>query len=113
ATPPRNRVPAVLAAPWYAVAEQLGRPPVLSYASYALHNWRRIDPAEPIELGNICLLQNFMAGLDEEWFILIHVAIEAQAGAGLFALIQAQQETVYEKPDAVIARLEIAERQLN
>lgn len=113
ATPPRNRIPAVLAAPWHAVAKQLGRPPVLSYASYALHNWRRIDPAEPIELGNICLLQNFMAGIDEEWFILIHVAIEAQAGAGLFALIQAQQETVYEKPDSVIAQLEVVERQLN
>src|SRR5215475_13091613 len=76
---PADRIPAGIAVPWYAVAQRLGRPPVLSYASYALHNWRRIDPQRPIELGNIALLQNFWGGADEEWFILIHVDIEAKA----------------------------------
>jgi indoleamine 2,3-dioxygenase len=56
---------------------------VLSYASYALDNWRRLDPNAPIELGNIVLLQNFLAGLDEEWFILIHVDIEAKAARAI------------------------------
>lgn len=86
-----NRLPAALAKPWHAVARQLGRPPVLSYASYALHNWKRLDPTGPIDLGNIALLQNFLGGIDEEWFILIHVAIEARAGATLAAGIDAQQ----------------------
>ncbi len=45
----------------------LGRPPVLSYASYALDNWRRIDRKNPIDLGNIALLQNFLGGQDEEY----------------------------------------------
>ena len=40
-TMPATHLPANLAVPWYAVAQRLGRPPVLSYASYALHNWRR------------------------------------------------------------------------
>ena len=62
---------------------------MLSYASYALHNWRRLDPQKPIELGNVVLLQNFLGGLDEEWFVLIHIDIEAKAGPGLVGLVQA------------------------
>jgi indoleamine 2,3-dioxygenase len=85
-----DRIPAVLAVPWHAIATRCGRPPVLSYSSYALHNWRRIDPARDVELGNIALLQNFLAGMDEEWFILIHVAIERQAAAAIAALPTAQ-----------------------
>ena len=80
---PAERIPANLAVPWYELSEQLGRPPVLSYASYALDNWRRLDPNAPIKLGNIVLLQNFLAGLDEEWFILIHVDIEAKAARAI------------------------------
>src|SRR5712692_8396339 len=49
---PASHIPASIAAPWYAVAQRLGRPPVLSYASYALQNWRRLDPTGPIALGN-------------------------------------------------------------
>jgi indoleamine 2,3-dioxygenase len=74
-----QKLPAVLAKPWTVLANKLGRHPVLSYASYALNNWRRIDPARPIELGNIALLQNFLGGIDEAWFILVHVDIEAKA----------------------------------
>ncbi|GIV04892.1 MAG: hypothetical protein KatS3mg016_0467 [Fimbriimonadales bacterium] len=80
---PADRIPANLAQPWYEVSQRLGRPPVLSYASYALDNWRRLNPSAPIELGNIVLLQNFLAGLDEEWFILIHVDIEAKAARAI------------------------------
>ncbi|HME69412.1 MAG TPA: hypothetical protein VKM54_06035 [Myxococcota bacterium] len=82
--PPAERVPQVLALPWCAVAERLGRPPVLSYASYALDNWRRLDQREPLALENLALLQNFLGGVDEDWFVTIHVAIEARA-AGLLA----------------------------
>lgn len=88
---PSTNVPAILAKPWCAIAKILKRPPVLSYASYALHNWRRIDPDRPIELGNIVLLQNFLGGIDEEWFVLIHIEIEAKASTALQALVPAQE----------------------
>lgn len=91
---PASRLPASVAVPWYAVAQRLGRPPVLSYASYALHNWRRLDPAGPIALGNIVLLQNFLAGVDEEWFILVHVDIEATVAPALAAIGPAQAAVV-------------------
>jgi indoleamine 2,3-dioxygenase len=83
---PAAVLPRVLAVPWHAVAESLGRPPVLSYSSYALHNYYRFDPARKIECGNIALIQNFLGGIDEEWFILIHVDIERKAAPALAIL---------------------------
>jgi indoleamine 2,3-dioxygenase len=102
---PANRIPAGIAVPWYHVSQQLGRPPVLSYASYALDNWRRLDPSGPIVLGNIVLLQNFLGGLDEEWFILVHVDIEAKAAPALAATIQAQEAVNQDQPPALAQQL--------
>lgn len=84
---PTDSLPASIAIPWTQLSQSLGRPPVLSYASYALYNWERIDPKKPIELGNIALLQNFLGGIDEEWFILIHVEIEAKAIPALLSIL--------------------------
>jgi len=91
---PAPAIPAVLAIPWHYVATELGRPPVMSYDSYALQNWRRINPSGPISLGNIALIQNFLAGIDEEWFVLIHVEIEAKAAPALKAIIKSQAAVV-------------------
>lgn len=92
--PPTDRIPACLAIPLVHLAKHLDRPPILAYASYCLHNWRRIDPAGPIALGNIALLQNFSlpgdGKEDEDWFILVHVDIEARAGAALQAVQSAK-----------------------
>ncbi|MSQ96406.1 MAG: hypothetical protein EXR98_17890 [Gemmataceae bacterium] len=88
--PPTDRLPACLAVPLVQLARRIDRPPILSYASYCLHNWRRIDPAGPISLGNLALLQNFSLAQDgkedEDWFILVHVDIEARAAAALNAV---------------------------
>src|SRR5580692_4684435 len=83
---PELILPARLAVPWYQIAESLGRPPVLSYSSYALHNFFRLDPTREIECGNLGLIQNFLGGIDEEWFILIHVDIERKASSALAVL---------------------------
>lgn len=85
-----DSIPDNIAVPWYEVATTLGRPPVLSYASHALNNWRRLDPEQGIELSNISRLANFLGGLDEEWFVLIHIAIEAQAAPGIQACVALQ-----------------------
>jgi indoleamine 2,3-dioxygenase len=83
---PAEVLPKNLAIPWHAVACRLGRPPVLSYSSYALHNFFRFDRKREIECGNIGLIQNFFGGVDEEWFILIHVDIERKAAPGMAVL---------------------------
>jgi indoleamine 2,3-dioxygenase len=103
---PAAALPAQLAQPWHDIAVKLGRPPVLSYASYALDNWRRLDPTRPIQLDNIVLLQNFLGGLDEEWFVVIHIQIERQAGPGLAGLIQAINGAASNKPDDVLDGLQ-------
>ena len=94
---PPAHIPANIAVSWYRVAKRLGRPPILSYASYALNNWRRIEPEGPVSLGNIVLLQNFLGGIDEEWFILIHVEIEAKASQALRAIVTAQKAVLEDR----------------
>src|SRR5579864_8290096 len=83
---PELILPARLAVPWHQIAQSLGRPPILSYSSYALHNFFRFDPSREIECGNIGLIQNFLGGIDEEWFILIHVEIERKAAPAIAVL---------------------------
>ena len=57
---PNESIPKVLASPWVKVAENQGRPPILSYASYCLDNWFLIDPEESISLENVGLINNFL-----------------------------------------------------
>ncbi len=77
------RLPASLAQPIVALAEALDLAPLLPYSSYVLDNWARIDKSGPIALDNIRMVQNFLGGQDENWFVLVHVAIEAEAGQAL------------------------------
>ncbi len=102
---PTDAIPESLATAWYQVATRLGRPPVLSYASYALYNWSRLDKNRGIELGNIALAQNFLGGVDEEWFILIHIDIEAKAAPGIAAILPAQQAVRNQDDDALQQQL--------
>jgi indoleamine 2,3-dioxygenase len=102
---PACRLPAAVAVPWFEVARRLGRPPVLSYASYALDNWRRLDPEAPIAAGNLALLQNFLGGMDEEWFVVVHVDIEAKAAPALSALVAAQAAVRADQPEELQRQL--------
>jgi indoleamine 2,3-dioxygenase len=85
---PSTLLPAYLAEPLVAVAGALGRPPILSYPSYCLFNWQRIDEDQPPHIGNLLMLENFLGGADEDWFILIHVEIEAKAARALRVIPQ-------------------------
>ena len=76
---PESSLPEVLAKPWVKVSKTLGRPPILSYASYCLDNWFKIDEDEEISLDNVALITNFLGGVDEDWFVTIHVCIEDAA----------------------------------
>ena len=82
---PNESIPSVLANPWVKAANNQGRPPILSYASYCLDNWFLIDPDEPISLENVGLINNFLGGVDEDWFVTIHVCIENAAADAMAA----------------------------
>ena len=103
---PAKILPRNIAVPFYKVARQIGRPPILSYASYALDNWVRINQSEPIAIGNIMLVQNFLGGLDEDWFILIHIEIEAKAAPALAAIPIILEGITRKDPTAVLNALE-------
>jgi len=82
---PPHILPVNLAVPMVALADHLGQQPLLPYSGYVLDNWGLIDRNGPVDLDNIFMIQNFLNGQDENWFVLIHVAIEAAAGRALAA----------------------------
>ena len=62
-----NTIPKELAKTWFAISEKLERPPILSYASYALNNWKMLDDTKPFDLENIvCLLYTSPSPRDVE-----------------------------------------------
>ncbi len=83
---PPAQLPACLAVPMWRLAKRLGQQPLLPYSAYVLDNWDRLDRSGPIALDNIWMIQPFLAGQDEAWFVLVHVAIEARAGEMLAAI---------------------------
>ena len=105
---PATRLPVEIARPLATLAKRCGRHPILSYASYCLYNWERIETDKPVELGNIQLLQKFVhtdidGSVDEDWFILVHVDIEAKAAKGIRAIKRAQAEQDPQEVKACLA----------
>ena len=87
---PATVLPTNLATPLCRACKLLKRPPILSYDGYALYNWKRFRKDQPIALGNIDTIQNFVHLYDEHWFILIHVEIEALAARILDSIAKVQ-----------------------
>jgi indoleamine 2,3-dioxygenase len=86
-----SSVPERVAVPWVTLAKNMDRLPALAYYSHGLCNWRRFNHDEPVELGNIAVLRNFFGGLDENWFVAVHVDIEAKAIPLVDAVVSAQE----------------------
>ena len=82
---PSKILPEIIAKPWVKLSKILGRPPILSYASYCLDNWYRLNKKDDICLENVGLHTNFLGGVDEDWFVTIHVCIENAAGDAIKA----------------------------
>lgn len=102
---PATTIPPTIAIPWCDLAEKLDRPPIISYASMALDNWRRLDKSKPIELDNIAALQLFLGGLDEQWFYLTNIAIEAKGAPAILSLVEAQKSVVAGNIEVVAQQL--------
>ena len=88
-----------IAKPWSNISKMLGRPPILSYASYCLDNWHKINQDEGVNLDNVALNYNFLGGIDEDWFVTIHVCIEHAANKA----IQSASNIALKKLKLVIA----------
>ncbi|CAN0078752.1 unnamed protein product [Scytosiphon promiscuus] len=87
---PQDSIPKGIAVPLAALAASEGMPPVLTHASLVLHNWHRLDPSGPVRTDNLACNCRFLGGLDETWFYIATVEIEARGGAVFGALLEAQ-----------------------
>ncbi|KAF2503240.1 indoleamine 2,3-dioxygenase family protein [Lophium mytilinum] len=78
---PADRIPPPISVPFLETCRHLELPPVATYAGLALWNWKPIFPTEPVDvLENLATISTFTGSLDESWFYLVSVAIEARAG---------------------------------
>lgn len=74
----RDRLPCNIAVPLSKLASKLGMKPFMEYAtSYALYNWRRLDPAQDLTFDNLALIRRFTGMPSEAGFILVHVLMVA------------------------------------
>ncbi len=113
---PHGKLPESLAKPWVEVASNQGRPAILSYASYCLDNWFLIDAEEPISLENVGLINNFLGGVDEDWFVTIHVCIENAASEAINACLQiagCDQETPENEISNLLQKICLSMRRVN
>lgn len=84
---PAERIPEPLAVPLLEVSRHLELPPVATYAAVCLWNFKPLFVDEDIDnLENLATLNTFTGSMDESWFYLISVAIEAR-GAPIIPLM--------------------------
>ncbi|CAL5870409.1 uncharacterized protein PFLUO_LOCUS4645 [Penicillium psychrofluorescens] len=84
---PKDVLPPCISKPFLEISAHLELPACATYAALTLWNYRTSDPkSELINPDTLSLLTSFTGTRDEEWFIVISVAIEAR-GAKLVPLM--------------------------
>lgn len=87
---PRERIPPPLTIPLLEVSEHLELPPVATYAAVCLWNYKPIFPDERCDqLENLATINTLTGSMDEQWFYLISVAIEARGAHTLPVMLRA------------------------
>ncbi|KAJ5930068.1 hypothetical protein N7466_005561 [Penicillium verhagenii] len=87
---PAERIPPQLTVPLFEVCDRLEVPPVATYAGVCLWNYKPIFPDEPTDdLDNLACLQTFSGSIDEQWFYLVSVAIEARGAPSIPLMLEA------------------------
>ncbi|KAK6329669.1 hypothetical protein TWF696_003542 [Orbilia brochopaga] len=111
-TTPAETLPPAISIPYLAVSARLEVPPVATYAALCLWNFRPIFQVDVFDdLSNLATLHTFTGALDESWFYLVSIAIEARGAAILPAMLDAIENAREGNIDRVIPSLQsIAER---
>ncbi|XP_015768265.1 PREDICTED: indoleamine 2,3-dioxygenase 2-like [Acropora digitifera] len=85
-------LPKCLAVPWVAVANYLSIPPIITHCSFALYNWKYIDPSKPLSMDNMEVAVMMTGSSTEKGFIKIPIVMELEFGRkGLHAIIDGQK----------------------
>lgn len=81
--------------------------PVASYAGVTLWNYRTLFGTEELDnLENLATLQTFTGSLDEQWFYLVSVAIEARGAPTIPRMLEAIAAARQGDTDTVISFLD-------
>lgn len=87
---PAEVIPPSISVPFLSTCAHLELPPVATYAAVVLWNWHTVFPDEPVDcLQNLSTHLTFTGSMDESWFYLVSVAIEARAGPSIPVMIEA------------------------
>ena len=90
-----SKIPSNLAVPFVTVSRKIGLPPIGTYASTVLYNWRLRNPEQPMTVENVESIINLTGTEDESWFFTIHVMIELKAAPaieGIWNGLQAMED---------------------
>jgi len=101
---PSDRLPPSIAVPLLKVSQHLEVPPVATYAAVCLWNFKPLFMDEDIDnLENLATLNTFTGALDESWFYLVSVAMEAR-GAPIIPLMLEAIEAARKNDAAAVTR---------
>jgi indoleamine 2,3-dioxygenase len=110
---PRKHLTAGVALPFSHIAARLDRPPIFSYSAMVLNNWRRLDPHGPMDMDNLEGLLHFRSTVDEGWFSLVHVYVEASSAPALVGIESAFDALLNKDADALEAALKMIAKGLH
>lgn len=103
---PCERVPPAISIPFKSVCARLELPLVATYAGLVLWNFKPLFADEAIDnLENLSTLSTFTGSLDESWFYLVSVAIEARGAPIIPLMLDAIQAARYDNIQVVIDSL--------
>ncbi|KAI9150426.1 Indoleamine 2,3-dioxygenase [Paramyrothecium foliicola] len=101
---PADRLPAPISVPLLQISSKLQVPPVATYAALCLWNFKPLFVDEAIDnLENLATLNTFTGSLDESWFYLVSVAIEAR-GAPIISLMLTAVAAARQGDSATVTR---------
>ncbi|KAJ2508747.1 tryptophan 2,3- dioxygenase [Coemansia sp. RSA 2049] len=105
--PASEFLPPSISIPWVAVSDMLQLNPVVCCAAVCHWNWQILDEnaKEPMSLDNLGTLHTFSGSMDESWFYLVTVAIEAKCASGLSAILDAMDGIECNDMDSVTGSL--------
>jgi len=98
-------LPAAIAVPFLEIASHLGLPPTATYSALNLWNFTASPGSDLSQIENLSVLHTFTGTIDEAWFYLISVAIEARGAKIIRLMLQAMDAVRADDSQTVTNRL--------
>ena len=103
---PSDRLPPPITAPLLEISAHLEVPPVATYAAVCLWNFKPLFVDEGVDqLENLATLNTLTGSLDESWFYLVSVAMEARGGPMIAIMLKAMAAVREDDVETVTACL--------